>query len=107
MPDLSQVFIDWAGRLRTGDASLDAIAQARTGDPVTLSQQNGRWWVKDRQGRRLIALKGGWTVPDGQRVVSAVIGAIVARQEHESSEEHRVKLQKDRWEVVLPEIVLE
>jgi len=52
-------------------------------------------------------MRGGWTVPDGQRVVSAVIGAIVARQARESGEEHRAKLQRDRWEVVLPEIVLE
>jgi ATP-dependent DNA helicase RecQ len=107
MPDLSQVFIDWAGRLRIADASHDAIAAARTGDPVTLSQQNGRCWVKDRKGRRLIAMKGGWTVPDGQRVVSAFIGAIVARHAHESGEEHRGKLQQGRWEVVLPEIVME
>ncbi len=107
VPDMGQVFIDWAGRLRTGDASLHAIAQARTGDPVTLSQQNGRWWVKDRQGRRLIGMKSGWAVPDGRRVISAAIGAIVARHAHESGEDHRAKLQQDSWEVVLPEIVLE
>lgn len=107
MPDMSQVFIDWPGRLQKNDASIDAISQARTGDPVTLSQQNGRWWVKDQQGRRLIGMKSGWTVPGGQRVVSAVIGAIVARHAHESGEEHRAKLQQDRWEVVLPETVLE
>ncbi|MBS0126286.1 RecQ family ATP-dependent DNA helicase [Aestuariicoccus sp. KMU-90] len=107
MPDMSQVFIDWAGRLRAGDVSLDAIAQAQTGDPVTLNQQNGRWWVTDRQGRRLIGMKGGWGVPDGRRIVSAAIGAIVARHAHESGEDHRAKLQQERWEVVLPEIILE
>ncbi len=107
MPDMSQVFIDWAGRLRAGDVSLEAIAQARTGDPVTLKQQNGRWWVTDRQGRRLIGMKGGWAVPDGRRIVSAAIGAIVARHAHESGEDHRGKLQQDSWEVVLPEIILE
>lgn len=107
MPDMSQVFIDWAGRLQTRNASLDAIAQAQTGDPVTLNQRNGRWWVQDRQGRNLIAMKGGWAVPEGQRVISAHIGAIVARYATESGEEHRGKLQQDIWEVVLPEIVLE
>jgi ATP-dependent DNA helicase RecQ len=107
MPDTSQVFIDWAGRLRTGDVSFQAIAQARTGDPVALSQQNGRWWVKDRQGRRLIGMKGGWGVPDGRRVFSAVIGGIIARHANESGDVHRGKLQQDRWEVVLPEIILE
>ncbi len=107
MPDMSQVFIDWAGRLRAGDVSHQAIAQARTGDPVTLNQQNGRWWVTDRQGRRLIGMKGGWGVPAGRRIVSAAIGAIVARHAHESGEDHRAKLQQERWEVVLPEIILE
>ncbi|TCS59610.1 ATP-dependent DNA helicase RecQ [Primorskyibacter sedentarius] len=107
MPDMSQVFIDWAGRLRNGYTTFDAIAQAQTGDPVTLSRGNGRWLVKDRQGRSLISMKGGWAVPDGKRVVSATIGAIVARRAHESGDDHRGKLHQDRWEVVLPEIVLE
>ncbi|MDA7430083.1 hypothetical protein PGB28_16585 [Primorskyibacter aestuariivivens] len=44
---MSQVFIDWAGRLRAGDASLNAISKARTGDPVTLTHEQGRWWVRD------------------------------------------------------------
>ncbi|WP_416914438.1 UvrD-helicase domain-containing protein [Seohaeicola sp.] len=107
MPDLSQVFIDWAGRLRNGDASLDAIANARTGDPVTLIQQNGRSWLKDRQGRTLIRMRDEWSVPDGKRVVLAVIGAIITRHAHESGEEYRAMLNRDRWEVILPEIVLE
>ena len=106
MPDMSQVFIDWAGRLPPGDASLDALARARTGDPVTLHQQNGGWWVKDTSGQRLIRMKGGWALPAGMRVVSAVIGAIVARHADESGEAHRPKLKRESWDVVLPEIVL-
>ena len=48
-----------------------------------------------------------YTLPDGRRVVSVVIGAIDARHSHESREDYRAKLKQERWEVVLPEIVLE
>ena len=107
MPDMSQVFIDWAGRRRAGDPCFEAIAQAQVGDPVRLMRGGARWSVIDAKGRPLIAMKRGWAVPDGQRVVSAEVGAIVARHAHESSEEHRSKLLRDSWELVLPEIVLE
>jgi ATP-dependent DNA helicase RecQ len=107
MPDMGQVFIDWAGRLRNGDPCLAAIAQARVGDPVTLAQEAGRWWVRDLQGRKLIAMKGGWAVPGGWRIRAAEVGAIAWRHAHESGEEHRPKLCRDSWEVVLPEVVLE
>ncbi|WP_323767598.1 RecQ family ATP-dependent DNA helicase [Marinovum sp.] len=107
MPDMSQVFISWAGRLRAGDPCLEAIAQAQVGDPVTLVNDGPRWSVRDARGRSLIAMKGGWILPEGARVISAEVGAIVARHAHESGEEHRMRLHRDTWEVVLPEIVLE
>ncbi|UWQ60525.1 RecQ family ATP-dependent DNA helicase [Leisingera caerulea] len=107
MPDMGQVFIDWAGRLRNGDASLSAIAQAQVGDPVTLVQEFDRWWIRDAKGRTLVGMKGGWGVPAGQRIVSAEVGAIVGRHAHESGEDHRHKLHRDSWDVVLPEVVLE
>jgi len=107
MPDLSQVFIDWAGRLRAGDDSLAAIVRAQVGAPVTVAQRGGRWYVMDRQGRRLSTMRADWDVPSGRRVVSAEIGAIVTRHAHESGEEHRKRLNRECWEVVLPEIVLE
>ncbi|WP_425342913.1 UvrD-helicase domain-containing protein [Sagittula salina] len=107
MPVMSQVFIDWSGRLHSGDRCLAAIAEAQIGDSVALVKDGARWSVRDLHGRALIMMKGGWNVPDGQRVVSAEVGAIVSRHAHESSEEHRSKLRRDTWEVVLPEIVLE
>jgi len=101
------VFIDWAGRLPARDRSVQAIEQAQVGAPVTISQMHGRWFVTDRQGRRLSAMRGDWAVPSGRRIVSARVGAIVTRHAHESGEEHRTKLNRELWEVVLPEIVLE
>ncbi|WP_323772401.1 RecQ family ATP-dependent DNA helicase [Antarctobacter sp.] len=107
MPDMSQVFIDWPGRLRKDDPRLAGIAQAQVGDRLDLVKDGARWSIRDTKGRALIVMKGGWTVPDGQRVVSAEVGAIVARHAHESGEDHRTKLRRESWEVVLPEIILE
>lgn len=106
-PELGQVFIDWAGRLPAHDRSLKAITQAQVGAPVTLSQIHKRWFVTDSQGRRLTAMRADWAVPPGRRIVSAQVGAIVTRHAHESGEQHRHKLTREAWEVVLPEIVLE
>ncbi len=107
MPDMSQVFIDWPGRLQAGDPCLQAIVQAQVGDSLDLVKDGARWSIHDAKGRVLIMMKGGWDVPDGQRVVSAEVGAIVTRHALESSEEHRTKLRRESWEVVLPEIILE
>ncbi len=107
LPDLGQVFIDWAGRLRNGDASLSAIAQAQVGDPVTLTQDAGRWWVRDFRGRKLVSMKSGWSIPNGRSVVSAEVGAIVRRYSYESGDNHRQKLLRESWDIVLPEVVLE
>ncbi len=107
MPDMGQVFIDWAGRLREGDVSLSAISSARDGDRVDIAQDAGRWWFRNAQGRRLVGMKGGWAVPPGRRIVSAAVGAIVMRHARETGDQHRPKLCRDSWEVVFPEIVLE
>ncbi len=107
MPELAQVFIDWAGRLPDRDASVTAINEAKVGDAVSLTDDGGRWFVRDAKGRKLGAMKGGWTLPAGRRIVSAEVGAIVVRHAHESGEEHRPKLRRPSWEIVLPEVVLE
>lgn len=107
LPELGQVFIDWAGRLPARDRSVQAIAQTQVGAPVTISKMHERWFVKDMQGRRLSAMRGDWALPSGRRIVSAQVGAIVTRHAHESGEAHRTKLNREHWEVVLPEIVLE
>ncbi|MBK0328413.1 hypothetical protein I5535_14075 [Rhodobacteraceae bacterium F11138] len=107
MPDMSQEFIDWAGRLRAGDPCLEAIVQAQVGDPVTLIRDGARWSVRDTMGRNLSLMKGGWQIPGRMRILSAEIGAILARHAHESGESHRAKLRRETWDVVLPEIVLE
>lgn len=106
-PELGQVFIDWAGRLPAHDRSLKAITQTQVGAPVTLAQMHKRWFVTDSQGRRLTAMRADWAVPPGRRIVSAQVGAIVTRNAYESGEEHRQKLTRESWEVILPEIVLE
>ncbi|WP_216597747.1 RecQ family ATP-dependent DNA helicase [Loktanella sp. 3ANDIMAR09] len=107
MPDLAQVFIDWAGRLAEHDSSVSAINAAQVGDAVTLTDDGGRWSVRDAQGRKLGAMKGGWALPAGRRIVSAEVGAIVVRHAYESGEDHRPKLRRTSWEIVLPEIILE
>lgn len=107
MPSLGQVFIDWAGRLRPGDPGLVAIRHAQVGDPVQLMRNGTRWSLHDARGRALGMMKSGWAIPEGRRVVSAVVGAIVTRHADESDDEYRAKLRRGSWEVILPEIVLE
>ncbi len=107
MPDLGQVFIDWAGRLRPQDTSVIAIAAAQVGDRIVLTQDGDRWFLQDLKGRRLGTMKRGWALPSGRSIVSVLIGAIVIRYAHESGEDHRDRLRQSSWEIVLPEIVME
>ncbi|SHJ77681.1 ATP-dependent DNA helicase RecQ [Palleronia salina] len=107
MPDMGQVFIDWPGRQYDGDTAAKAIAEARVGDPLEVVRHGARWSVRDTTGRTLMVMKSGWHVPDGQRVVSAKVGAIVTRHAHESGDAHREKLRRESWDVILPELILE
>lgn len=105
MPDLKLVDLSWAGRLNAGHPSLDAIAAARVGDPVTLVAEGASWTIRDAKGQTLGRMSRAYAPPEGLAFLRGEVGAIVRWRKIDNKEEFRSNIRREEWEAVLPEIV--
>ncbi len=103
--DLSQVDLSFTGRLREGNPSLEAIRRLRTGDQVSLVQSGDRWLIHDSAGRAVGRLAQSYEPPPGTGAVRGEAAAILVRRREDSDTEYQDRLRRDRWDVVLPELV--
>ncbi|MBW0159635.1 RecQ family ATP-dependent DNA helicase [Sedimentimonas flavescens] len=105
MPDLKLVDLSWAGRLRDGHLSLEAINSAKVGDPISLVADEDRWLIKDAKGRTLSRMSQAFKPPSPQSFLRGEIGAIVRWRKTDNKEEFRSTIRRDEWESILPELV--
>lgn len=104
LPDMKTVDLSFAGRLPDASPSLQAIAEARVGDRVTLDLRDGRWLILDTRGRVLSRMAGKWQPPPG-RLLKGSIGAVVLWRKADNEEAWQGMLKRDQWETVLPDLV--
>jgi ATP-dependent DNA helicase RecQ len=105
VPNLKNVDLSWAGRLRTGHLSLAAISAAKVGDPIHIVRDGPSWIMQDKQGQTLGRMARSWSPPGGLRFLRGEVGAIVRWRKSDNQEEFRVHLHRDVWEAVVPELV--
>ena len=67
----------------------------------------GRWELLNSQGRAVGQLAGSYKVPVEMRVKLATVMAVAVWDKVNSDPEYQQGIQCDRWEVVVPELVLE
>jgi ATP-dependent DNA helicase RecQ len=103
--DLSQVDLSYAGRLREGNLSLEAIRRLRAGDPVSLARRGDRWLIHDSAGVPVDRLAQSYAPPPGSEFVRGEVAAVVVRRREDSDIEYQDRLRRDQWNVVLPELV--
>jgi ATP-dependent DNA helicase RecQ len=103
--DLSQVDMGYAGRLPDGHASLSAIDQLSTGDPIRLKQVGERWMIKDTGGVVVGRLAKKFQPPANAEFVEGSVFAISTRLLSATPEEYQLQLKQERWLIVLPELV--
>ena len=104
-PDPKLVDLSFAGRLPQGQLSLAAIAEARSGDPVTLIREGERWRIDDAQGRTLARLSRAFTPPEGTTFLRGEVAAVLRWHKEDGDEDYHHRLRRDEWEAVLPELV--
>ena len=105
VPNLRNVDLSWAGRLKAGDLSLLAISEAKAGDRLEIVSDGRGWMMQDAQGRALGRLAKSWSPPEGLSFVRGEVGAIFQWRKTDNREEYRVHLHRDVWEAVVPELV--
>lgn len=105
MPDMKLADLSWAGRLKTGNPSLNAISEARVGDPITMELERDYWMAFDAQGNAIARMSASYSPPDGKELLEGHVGAIVRRFKSDSEEEYLRRIRRDTWEVVLPKMI--
>ena len=101
----SEVVLDFAGQMANGNRALDALDRISAGEPVGLMQKGDRWLIVDRHGISIGRLARKFDPPKGATFVEGSVFAISTRFRSDSGEEFQSQLRRDRWSVVLPELV--
>lgn len=106
MPDMKFADLSWAGRLKTGNPSLNAISDVQVGDPITMALERDHWMAFDAQGNAIARMSASYSPPKGKELLEGHVGAIVRRFKSDSEEEEYIRrIRRDTWEVVLPKMV--
>ena len=105
---LQDVDLGFAGRRRPTDPIHQAIAALSIGDSLDIRiGQDGRWELRDTEGRPVGRLAKSFKPPPGMRCRSAEVFAVVSWSREATDPEYRDALQCDAWETVVPELVFE
>ncbi|MYD75568.1 MAG: RecQ family ATP-dependent DNA helicase [Gammaproteobacteria bacterium] len=106
-PELSDINLGFAGRLKGNrHTSIKAIADLAVGDPLKFQQSGDRWEYLDGSGKRVGIMARNFTMPKGYWIASASVYAVIIWKQNPESQDYP-GVKRDRWEVVIPEIVYE
>ena len=101
----SEVVLDFAGQMANGHRTLKALDCIAAGDPVGLKQDGDRWLIVDRNDVAIGRLARKFEPPKGATFVEGSVHAITTRYRSDSAESFQPQLRRERWSVVLPELV--
>ncbi len=103
----ADVNLGFAGRFGHSHPVHARIAGLSAGDALTLRENDGRRELLDAAGHPVGRLAKAFAMPAGMRCIAASVAAVLVRSEEDSQPEYREQLRCARWEVVIPELVLE
>ncbi|MCZ6828514.1 MAG: hypothetical protein O7F73_02805, partial [Gammaproteobacteria bacterium] len=99
------VDLGFSGRFNPGHRVHQAIDELQSGDSVTLSQNEGRWYLLDDQGREVSRMAKDYVPPPGKRFDHGRVAAILRRSKDQTDPDWTHTIKIDEWEVVVPELV--
>ncbi len=102
--NLEEIVLSFAGRRSGSDPVHRAIAELAVGDQLSLSKIDDRWFLLDRQGRKVGQMSSKWAPPSDAVIIKTSVYGIFTRSADETKEEeYKQKLQSEKWEIVLPQ----
>ena len=105
--ELSEVDLGFAGRFPVGNKMHRSIERLQPGDPLELRQQDGKWELFDRTGGLVGCMARAFELRSEMRCRETIVAAVIARGEDDSLPEYRGRVRSPKWEVVIPQFVLE
>ncbi|MCY4294614.1 MAG: RecQ family ATP-dependent DNA helicase [Acidimicrobiaceae bacterium] len=104
---LGDVHLSYAGNQPPNHSLHRALAALAAGDPLQVRTDTQPWDMCDGRGMTVGRLATKFEPPQGQRLVSAKVHAVVVRRRDQSSPEYQEGHKCDRWETVIPELIFE
>ena len=104
---LSDVDLGFAGRFAAGNKIHRSIERLRPGEPLQLKQQDEKWVLLNRNGELVGRMARAFNQRSDMRCWKTSVAAVVTRFEEDSSQEYRQHFRCQKWEVVVPQFVLE
>lgn len=101
---LSELDIGYAGRQLDNAEIHQHIARLSAGSSLYWKQSNGRYLLLDAQGNVVGKTAESFRL-DGE-IEASVVGTIVVRYAEDSDERYRHQCKTNRWEVVVPKVIL-
>jgi ATP-dependent DNA helicase RecQ len=103
---LKEVDIGFAGRHAGGHVIHQHIAALSPGDALALVQQGQHWLLHDAQGHPIGRMSASFALPAGRACQRISVRAVLQRRRDQTDAEYQHLYPVDRWELVLPELVL-
>ena len=104
---LRDVFLSFAGYRAPGHPVHGAIAALSAGNRLQVRIGTKRWELLDGNGTVVGQLAGGFNAPPGMHCTDATVLAIATWDRERSEPQYQSRIQRDTWEVVVPELVFE
>ena len=82
-----------------------AIAALKPGDTLELQKEHEHWALLDGKGDTVGWLARACAPPAGMRCIAASVAAVILREREDSEPEYHERLRRERWEVVVPDLV--
>ena len=83
-----------------------AIARLQPGDPVSVEKRGEKWLILDQQGTVVGRLAAKFQLQKNQKIVDSTVLAIMEHSRDLTPPEFQSSVRCERWEVVLPELIL-
>ena len=104
---LRDVFLSFTGYRKPDDPIHEAIAALAPGDRLGVRMgPRGRWELLNSREVVVGQLAGSYMVPDNLQVKFATVMAVAVWDKDSSDSEYQRGIVCDKWEVVVPELVL-
>jgi ATP-dependent DNA helicase RecQ len=105
-PSLKDINLGFAGRFDSGHPMHAALARLVHGAPLAVRLMDGAWNVFDGDGVAVGRMARGFAPPSTRDVISARVRCILSwNKEHAEAKYGPPRC--DRWEIPLPELILE
>jgi len=102
--NLSDVDLSFAGRLMGANPSLKAIRAIDVGDPVRIEKTSEHWMITNSSGVTVGRLSRNYQPPNDMTFIDGSVFGVIQRRREDADEQYRQHLQRDTWEVVVPEL---